>query len=159
MKHLNKRKRVVQSNITDNESAKLKSAGGVIQGYNGLAISDQKHQVIVSADTAGQNDERPSLKPMVEKVRHNLSSDDPFKTGKFSGDSGFCDEPNLKFLSENKIDSYIPDLRFRQRDKRFEKAERYYPKERRKTGGKFKPKDFIVDPIAQTVTCPGGKQM
>ena len=96
---------------------------------------------------------------MVEKVRYNLSSDDPFKTGKFSGDSGFCDEPNLKFLSENKIDSYIPDLRFRQRDKRFEKAERYYPKERRKTGGKFKPKDFIVDQAAQTVTCPAGKQM
>jgi transposase len=154
-----KRKRVVQSNITDNESAKLKSAGGVIQGYNGLAISDQMHQVIVSADIAGQNDERPSLKPMVEKVRHNLPGDDPFKSGKFSGDSGFCDESNLKFLSDNQIDSYIPDLRFRQRDKRFLNAERYYPKERRKAGGKFKPKDFIVDPNKETVTCPAGKKI
>ena len=95
---------------------------------------------------------------MVEKARNSFP-EDPFKTARFSGDSGFCDESNLKYLAEHGIDSYITDLRFRQRDKRFEKAERYYPKERRKTGGKFKPKDFIVDPSAGTVTCPAGKRM
>ena len=37
----------VKSNITDNESAKMPSSHGVIQGYNGIAAVDEKHQVIV----------------------------------------------------------------------------------------------------------------
>ena len=153
-----KRKRALQSNITDNDSAKLKSSRGVIQGYNALAISDDKHQIIVSADAVGRNDERPSLIPMVEKTRDNFPKD-PFKTAKLAGDSGFCEEANLKYLADNRIDGYITDLRFRKRDKRFDKAKRYYPKERRKTSDKFQPNDFIVDPEAETVTCPAGKQM
>lgn len=32
-----------QSNITDNESAKMKSSHGVIQGYNGMAIIEMKY--------------------------------------------------------------------------------------------------------------------
>ena len=33
-----------QSNITDNESAKMVSNHGVVQGYNGQAAVDSKHQ-------------------------------------------------------------------------------------------------------------------
>jgi transposase len=33
-----------KSNLTDNESAKIKSSHGVIQGYDGVAAVDQKHQ-------------------------------------------------------------------------------------------------------------------
>ena len=39
--------REVKSNITDNESAKMPSSHGMIQGYNGIATVDEKHQVIV----------------------------------------------------------------------------------------------------------------
>jgi transposase len=42
----------VQSNITDPESARIKSPHGYIQGYNGIAIADSAHQVIVSAEAA-----------------------------------------------------------------------------------------------------------
>ncbi len=64
-----KRNSVVQSNITDNDSAKMKtSSGGVIQGFNGVALNDDKHQVIVAADAIGQNDERPTVQPLVEKT-------------------------------------------------------------------------------------------
>lgn len=35
-----------QSNITDPESAKMKTSHGVVQGYNGLAVVDAKHQVV-----------------------------------------------------------------------------------------------------------------
>jgi len=34
-----------KSNITDKESAKMKSSHGVIQGYDGVAVVDGKHQV------------------------------------------------------------------------------------------------------------------
>ena len=40
-------RREVQSNITDDDSAKMKTSHGTIQGYNGQALVDTKHQVIV----------------------------------------------------------------------------------------------------------------
>ena len=39
----------IKSNITDNESAKMKTGKGVIQGYDGVALTDAKHQVVVHA--------------------------------------------------------------------------------------------------------------
>ena len=47
----------IQSNITDNESAKMKTSKGTIQGYNGLAMVDSKRQVILHAETHGGNNE------------------------------------------------------------------------------------------------------
>ncbi len=44
----------VKSNITDNDSAKMKTSNGVIQGYNGVAMADSKHQVIVAAEAFGK---------------------------------------------------------------------------------------------------------
>ena len=49
---------IKKSNITDNESAKMPSSKGVIQGYNGVAIADAKHQVIVHAEAFGQGPSR-----------------------------------------------------------------------------------------------------
>jgi transposase len=56
----------VKSNITDNESAKMKTSHGVIQGYNGVAVVDDKHQVIVHAEAFGAAQEHGLLQPMVE---------------------------------------------------------------------------------------------
>jgi hypothetical protein len=44
----------IKSNITDNESAKMKTSKGVIQGYDGVTVVDGKHQVIVYAEAFGQ---------------------------------------------------------------------------------------------------------
>ena len=61
-----------KSNITDNESAKMKTHRGVIQGYNGVAATDGRHQVIVRAEAFGEAQEHDLLKPMVEGVRKNF---------------------------------------------------------------------------------------
>src|SRR5204863_275881 len=53
----------VQSNVTDNESAKLASAHGVMQGYNANAVVDAKHQVVVYAAAYGQGDDAASMAP------------------------------------------------------------------------------------------------
>lgn len=50
---LGKTGHAIKSNITDNESAKTKTSHGVIQGYNGVAVVDDKHQVIVHAEAFG----------------------------------------------------------------------------------------------------------
>ena len=42
-----KRPKEVKSNITDNESGKMLTSKGTIQGYNGVAAVDKKHQIIV----------------------------------------------------------------------------------------------------------------
>jgi hypothetical protein len=46
-------KKEVKSKITDNESAKMTTSKGTIQGYNGVATVDKKHQVIVDAQAFG----------------------------------------------------------------------------------------------------------
>jgi hypothetical protein len=154
-----KRKTPVQSNITDNESAKMKNQGATVQGYCGVAISDEKHQIVLSAEAFGSGDERPTRKPMVEQTKKNLPNSNPFKDAKLGADSGFFSEDNLSYLYKQGIDAYLTDLRFRKRDKRFQAADRYYPKERCKTKGMFTPTDFIIDPKTETCTCPAEKKM
>ena len=44
----------IQSNVTDNESAKLTGSHGVLQGYNANAIVDEKHQVVVHPSVFGE---------------------------------------------------------------------------------------------------------
>ena len=41
-----KRKTEVKSNITDNDSAKMTTSKGTIQGYTGVATVDKKHQIV-----------------------------------------------------------------------------------------------------------------
>jgi transposase len=149
----------VQSNITDNESAKLKTSGGTIQGYSGICISDNKRQVITAAGAIGQVDERPMVKPMLEQMKNHFPNENVFERAKFSGDNGFCSEEILAYLAKSGIDAYIPDHGFRKRDQRFKEAESHYPKERQKTKGKFQPRDFMVDPLNLTCHCPAGKKM
>ena len=42
-----------QSNRTDNDSAKMATSKGVIQGYTGVAAVDAQHQIIVEAQAHG----------------------------------------------------------------------------------------------------------
>jgi len=44
------RNTAVKSNITANDSAKMTTSKDTIQGYNGIAINDDKHQVIMQAE-------------------------------------------------------------------------------------------------------------
>lgn len=46
-------KKEVKSNITDNQSAKMTTSKGTIQGYNGVASVDKKHQIIIDAQAFG----------------------------------------------------------------------------------------------------------
>lgn len=58
---------VIQSNIIDNESAKMPCAHGVVQGYNGVAAVDSEHQVIVFAEAFGSGQEVRLLEPMLQE--------------------------------------------------------------------------------------------
>ena len=62
----------VKSNITDPDSAKMTTSKGTIQGYNGIAINDDKHQIILQAQTWGSVGEQQTLKPAVEQLKQQL---------------------------------------------------------------------------------------
>ena len=51
----------VKSNITDPDSAKMTTSKGTIQGYNGIAINDDKHQIILQAQAWGSVGEQQTL--------------------------------------------------------------------------------------------------
>ncbi len=52
-KHEGSRGKEIKSTITDNESAKMLTSKGVVQGYNGIALVDSEHQVIIAAEAFG----------------------------------------------------------------------------------------------------------
>ena len=64
-----KQPKEVKSNITDNQSAKMTTSKGTIQGYNGIAAVDQKHKVIVEAQAFGASQEHHTLEPMLEGIK------------------------------------------------------------------------------------------
>jgi transposase len=157
-------KAALKSNITDNESAKMKSSHGVIQGYDGVAMVDGKHQVIVAAEAFGEAQEHGLLKPMVKTTRENFKTigteEDVFRSAKLAADSGFHSEKNLEMLAEGEIDAYVADNRFRKRDPRFAEADRYKELQRQaKKCRRFGPKDFLYDKEKELCICPAGKKL
>jgi len=160
--------KVVQSNITDNESAKMKTSHGVIQGYTGVAAVDGKHQVVVAAEAFGTGQEHGLLEPMIEAVRENFNGekvkegDEILGEAKVLADSGFHSGDTLESLQDAKIDAYIADKGFRSRDPRFATASRHKANEPPKPKAAktlFAAEEFTADVEKQSCTCPAGKSM
>jgi len=159
----------VKSNVTDNDSAKMTTSKGTIQGYNGIAINDDKHQIILQAQTWGSVGEQQTLKPAVEQLKqqlNNLGTPDTFSIAKFTADSGFHSEVNLAYMASTGLDSYMADNAFRNRNPLFQISETYATEKekRRLKRSKGKPKqfsgdDFYFDKDTETCRCPAGKDM
>jgi hypothetical protein len=56
------------SNRTDNESAKMPTDKGVVQGYTGVAAVDEKHQIILEAQAHGSGSEQELLMPVTAAI-------------------------------------------------------------------------------------------
>lgn len=160
-----KRKQEVKSNITDNESAKMTTSKGTIQGYNGVATVDKKHQVIVDAQAFGEGQEHHTLAPVIEAIKQRYQrlniSENIYATGTIvTADTGFANESNIKYLFENEINGYIPDNQFRSRDPKFAKQKEKYGKRHQKDKKRakkiFPSTEFKFDPIKLTCECPAG---
>jgi transposase len=145
----------VQSNITDNESARIKGPHGYIQGYNGIAIADSGNQIIVSAEAVGSGSESGSFPGMLDRFEENMKK----ATGKEKlkkktlclGDTGFFSEENLQEAAKRGIQVIIPDPQFRQRDPDFEGREKAKGKKR------YTAEDFKYNKRRDTYRCPAGK--
>jgi transposase len=166
---VSKQKTEVKSNITDNESAKMTTSKGTIQGYNGVATVDKKHQIIIDAQAFGAGQEQHTLKPVIEKIEErykklNISDDIYASNVVVTADTGFANEANMKYLHENNINAYIPDNQFRSRDPKFADQKKKYGKRHQNNKKthlikQFSPNEFDVDLVNKTCRCPMGKSL
>lgn len=158
------------SGITlNNESAKIKTGKGVIQGYDGVACVDAKYQIVVDAQAFGEAQEHSLLQPMIAHTQESFQAirgRDIFKTAKVAADSGFYNTANVTHLYQHGIDGYLPDLGFRKRDPRFAHVERYRARAKRdrqayygKTREHYTSPDFHYDAQTHTCICPAGKRL
>jgi transposase len=147
----------VKSNITDNESAKIKGAHGYIQGYNGIAIADSAHQVVVAAEVFGSGSEGEHFPRMLDTLAETMSGlsgeEEPLADAILEGDTGYFSEKNLEAAEERGITVIIPDQQFRKRDEHFSGRPGQGGK------GRFTVEDFTYDEEGNTYRCPGGKEL
>lgn len=163
-----KRKTEVQSNITDNESCKMTTSNGTIQGVNCQTAADERHQIIVASEVYGVGQDQSLLQPMVENIRESLGSDVLEGDTLLTADTGYSSEENMRYIYTENIDAVIPDILYRQRDPRIAGSESVakHKKHRQltrhdkpKSTSKIPASDFCFNEEALSCVCPGGYEM
>ncbi|MDR5865163.1 transposase, partial [Halomonas campisalis] len=164
-----KRSQEVKSNLTDNESAKMTTGKGTIQGYNGVATVDKKHQIIIDAQAFGEGQEHHTLKPVLVSIEQRYRrlgiSPDIYQGGTVvTADTGFANEANMRYLHERQINGYIPDNQFRRRDPRFSAQKGKYGKRHQGSQPSSRKSiipasEFQFDPVTMTCICPAGESL
>jgi len=148
---------IVKSNITDNESGKIQSSNGVIQGYNGIAVADSKNQIIVAANAFGTVAEGQFFGELLEQTESNMrivtEQEAPLKGTIFLGDNGYFSEDNLHSAKLKEVEAIIPDEQFRNRDKDIKDGKRRSGKE------KFDIRHFKYVKKGNYYICPNGKKL
>ena len=158
----------VKSNVTDNESAKMKTSKGTLQGFNAVTAADEKCQVIIGAQAFGQGPEQSTLTTIIESIEENLAIDLGKCDTVVTADTGFSSEETMKYVFERGIDAVIPDNNFRKRKEEIAESETYkrhkelHKKnrhDRAKKARQIPANEFKVDLVAKICICPAGKQM
>ncbi|MDP9179510.1 MAG: IS1182 family transposase [Gemmatimonadota bacterium] len=151
-----------KSNRTDNESAKMATGKGVIQGYTGVTAVDSKHQIIIEAQAHGTSSEQELLMPVVTALQELLAEQTII-----AADAGYHSEANLQQLATMRVPALIADNGMRRRDERFTTQDRHknapdplYDKSQvTQSESIFQPSDFLYDAEARTCICPAGKSL
>jgi len=148
---------IVKSNVTDNESGKIKGPHGVIQGYNGIAVADEKNQIIVAANAYGTVAEGQFFGEMLEQTNKSMKKitgkKKPLKGKIILADNGHFSEENLQKAKSMGMEAVIPDEQFRNRDKKMKEGGRRKGKER------FDARHFKYNKKGNYYICPNGKKL
>ncbi len=155
----------IQSNVTDNESAKMATSHGVVQGYNANAMVDDKRQIVTHAQVFGSGSDSSNMEPMLDGAKGRLEAigkKKPLEGKQISADTGYFSVENLEACESMKVDAYVPDPQFRKRDIRFKDAGRHrraVDKRKEKYKSKkryFSVEDFKMDDRTGKLMCPAG---
>lgn len=167
-----------KSNLTDPDSAKMTSSRGVIQGYNGLAVVDDRAQIVVHAEAHGSGYEAHLLAPLIEATRQSFAelelANDIFAEAKVTADSGFHSNAVMAAVEATGADAYVADRDYRRREPEFADAARYKQRNKKERGLRrrrerearesSKPKlftveDFLYDEQNARCICPAGQKL
>ncbi len=150
------------SNRTDNESAKMATSKGVIQGYTGVAAVDEKNQIIIEAQAHGTGSEQELLLPVVTATDTYRNA-----TTVIAADAGYHSHANVTALAQQQIDACLPDTRYRTRDARY--ADQHLHKTKPdplwnkthspKKAKCFTPAQFALAEDHSHCVCPAGKRL
>lgn len=143
---------------------------GVLQGYNGVATVDKKHQIIVDAQAFGEGQEHHTLKPILEKTQQRFKrlniSEDIYHDGVIvTADTGFANEKTMAYVYKEKINAYIPDNKFRERDPKFQTQKQVHGKRHQEKAKKDRQREvipateFTFNAVEQSCECPAGQQL
>lgn len=150
------------SNLTDNDSAKMSTDKGVVQGYCAVAAVDEAHQIVMVAQAHGSGSEQEMLLGVVEQLRPQMRPDSAV-----TADAGYHSEANLRGLEKAQVNAYIADPGYRRRDPAYAGQEVHLAKRDAlwdKTPAQdapvqFTPEDFSVAADNSHCVCPAGKRM
>jgi hypothetical protein len=154
-----KKGKEIKSNITDNESAIMTTSHGSIQGYNGQAVVDAKHQVIVHGEVFGTGLDADLIPPMIDGTKENMEknghedANEYFQGKIFTADSAYHSKGNLQKCVDEKLDAYIPDKWQRMRDPRYGQ----WRKQGKMTRTHFALEDYHYNEEEDFYICPNGK--
>jgi transposase len=91
-----------KANITDPDSKILKTRKGFIQGFNGQAMADCKHQIIVAQDVTQEENDVKQLTPMLDKCLEQSGK----LPQKLNADAGYWSESNVE-NNGKRVELYI----------------------------------------------------
>ena len=166
-----KTKKEIQSNVTDNDSAKMPTAHGVIQGYNAQALADDKHQIILHGEAMGNGQDADNLVPMINGAKEHIKNinkeESYFEEKILTADANYHSSKNIEECEKEGLDAYIPDTLYRKRDERFRDQDRFKggvnkpPKQRACNLKKdiFSWEEFEYDQEVGRYKCPNGKYL
>jgi transposase len=151
---------VRKSNRTDNDSAKLATDKGVVQGYCAVAVVDAAHQVIIEAQAHGTGAEQELLLPVLDACATQRAT-----TTVIAADAGYHSEANLAALDQRGIEALVADGQMRKRDERLadrdkhtEQPDPLHDKSGKPTAKKvFGASDFTIADDRSHAICPAGK--
>jgi transposase len=151
----------IQSNITDNESGKIRTKEGTIQGYVGEGIADAKSQIIVASGITGNSCEGPVFPQMMKELEENMKKisgeEKPLEGDVILADPNYSGEENIKLAEEKGMKAVIADKDYRKRDERFHKEGNKGGKGREDEQRMFTTEDFSYNEEKDEYTCPAGK--
>ena len=94
--------------LSDPECRMMKNKKGVFElDYNPQFTVDSKNQIIIANDVCQDRDDSHQLQPQIKNVRENVELK---KDTKFALDCNYSNGENLKFLEDENLEGYIPNM-------------------------------------------------
>lgn len=156
---------ILKSNRTDNDSAKMATSNGLIQGCTRVAAVDEQYQIIVDAQANGTGSEQALLVPVVKALAPELRD-----YSLITADAGYHSNENAQKLAGMNVAALIADTGMRGHHERFkdqqvhkQKPHPLHDKGRKtkqaKAVKRYRPTNLRYDANAGACICPVGKTL